>query len=173
MNRQKAILATLTILLYACLAGCSRSPVDVEQAVPEEMAFASETLDIRNCDSNDDMRTTLADQAPVKQQVSIAEQATVVETGSAIDISPEILDELRLQVESAYQPLFEEAVTSAEKVEFTIPGHMIHMYKIHWIRRIYRSTISFSINDQSCAASYVYTLESPDLDSHTVMACTA
>ena len=89
MNRQKAILATLTILLYACLAGCSRSPVDVEQAVPEEMAFASETLDIRNCDSNDDMRTTLADQAPVKQEISIAEQATVVETGSAIDIPAE------------------------------------------------------------------------------------
>ena len=173
MARQKSLLTLIIFSLYACLVGCSNSRIQVEQAVPEELAHDTETLDMRNCDSNDDMVTTLAAQAPVRQEIYISEQATVVETGLEIDVPTITLEELRLQVESVYQPVFEEAVANAEKVKFTIPGHMIHMYKVHWIQQIYQSTVSFSINGQTCTASYVYKLEIPDLDSTTVMACTA
>ncbi|HLA98747.1 MAG TPA: hypothetical protein VJL34_09850 [Anaerolineales bacterium] len=155
------------------ISNCSRPSIQVYQAAPIEQAVREETLDMRNCDSNDDMVTTLAAQAPARQHISISELATAVETGSVIDIPNEVYNELRLQIESAHRTVFEKAVASAEKVDFTIPGHKIHMYKIHWIQQIYRSTISFAINDQACTASYVYTLEIPKLDSYTVMACTA
>ncbi len=173
MIRQNSKHTLLTIFLCFYLVGCSSSPTQVGQAVPEESAYGEETLDMRNCDSNDEMVTTLADQAPVKQQISISEQATVIETGSAIDIPNKVHDELKLQVKNEYQPIFEEAVANAKKVELTIPGHKIYMYKIYWNHRIYRSTISFTINNQACTAPYVYTLETPILDSYTVMACTA
>jgi hypothetical protein len=169
----KKIITLIIFILSVCLVGCGDSPIQVDMADPEKLGIGSETLDIRNCDSNDVMVTTMATHAPVRQHISISEQATLVKTGSAIDIPPDILDELRLQVETMYQPEYEEAADSAEKVEFTIPGHEIYMYKIQWIQQIYGSTISFSINRQLCTASYVYTLETPDLDSLTTMSCTA
>ena len=160
------------------LSSCSQPPipvaqVDVAQEAPIEQELQGETLDVRNCLSNDTMLTTLAAQAPVRQQISIPKQATVVETGSAIDIPNEILDELKLQVQSEFQPIFEEAVANAENVELVVPGLKIHMYRIRWIQRIYQSMISFSINDQACTASYVYTLDTPELIDYTVSACTA
>lgn len=173
MTLLNKVLILLTSYLCVALVGCSTSHAQVERTRPVEVAYGTETLDIRNCDSNEDMITTLASHAPVRQHISISEEATVVETASAIDIPAKILDDLRSQVEREFQPIFEEAVANAEGVEFTIPGHKIHMYQIHWIQQTYRATISFSMDDQTCSASYVYTLETPVLDSFTVMACTA
>lgn len=169
----KKFLTLFIFVLSAFLVGCNDSPILVQWGDPEEIDVGSETLDIRNCDSNDDMVTTLASHAPVREQIFISEQATLVKTGSALDIPPDMRDELRLQVEAVYQTEFDEAAASAEMVEFTIPGHKIHMYKIMWIQQNYSSMISFSIDNQPCMASYIYTVETPDLDSLTTMACTA
>lgn len=173
MAKCKFIPAFLTILLFGCLIGCGNISIQVKMAVPEEIVVNTETLDIRNCDSNNNMVTTMAAEAPVKQEISISKQATILGTGSTVDLPLEIQDELRSQVERIYKPEYEEVVSGAEMVEFTIPGHMIHMYKIHWIQREYRSTISFQMDEQKCTTSYVYTLEFPDLEGKTVMACTA
>lgn len=163
----------IVLFLSIYLVGCGNAPIIVERADPEVVEAGSETLDIRNCDSIDDMITTLESHAPVKQHISISETATSEKTGSAIDIPSDLIDELILQVESVYQGEFEEALANAEQVEFTIPGDKIHMYKIRWIQQIYSATISASINGQPSTASYVYTLETPDLDSLTTMSCTA
>jgi len=159
------------------LISCSQPPipvaqVDIAQEAPIEQELPPESLDIKNCLSSDDMVTTLAAQAPVRQQISISKQATVVATGSAIDIPDEIYDELISQVQSEFQPIFQEAGANAENVELVIPGLKIHMYRLHWIERVYQSTISFSINDQSCTASYVYTLDIPHLDGYIMTVCT-
>ena len=90
-----------------------------------------------------------------------------------IDIPPEVIDDLKLTVENAYRVEFEAVVSEAEQVEFTIPGDKIHMYKIFWIQRIYRSTISFSINREPCSVPYEYSIVLPKLDSITTMSCTA
>ena len=165
----------LVILLAAALmAACSRSSIQVSRAVPEELALSfAETLDIRYCDSNDDMLTTLASEAPVRQHTSIAEEAISVDTSAAIEIPADTLANLNKQIEGAYQQEYEQAVASSEQVEFNIPGHMIHMYKIKWNQQVFRSIVSFYINNQACTASYTYALEIPELDSANVMACTA
>lgn len=85
MNRWYLLLALLIMWLCVCLSGCSSLPVQVERAVPEELVYNTETLDLRNCDSNVDMVTTLGTRAPIKQQISMAAQATMVETASTID----------------------------------------------------------------------------------------
>jgi len=47
------------------------------------------------------------------------------------------------------------------------------MYAIKWTQRIFRSTVFISVEGQACTASYTYALEISELDSYTVMACTA
>ena len=82
--------------------GCNDSPIQVQRGDPDEIGVGSETFDIRNWASNDDMVTMLVSHAPVREQISISEQATLVKTGSALDIPPDMRDELRLQVEAVY-----------------------------------------------------------------------
>jgi len=175
---RRTIYIALILGISMLLISCSQPPipvaqVDIAQEAPIEQELPPESLDIKNCLSSDDMVTTLAAQAPVRQQISISKQATVVATGSAIDIPDEIYDELISQVQSEFQPIFQEAGANAENVELVIPGLKIHMYRLHWIERVYQSTISFSINDQSCTASYVYTLDTPNLVDYTMSVCTA
>jgi len=174
---RRTIYIALILGISMLLISCSQPPipvaqVDIAQEAPIEQELPPESLDIKNCLSSDDMVTTLAAQAPVRQQISISKQATVVATGSAIDIPDEIYDELISQVQSEFQPIFQEAGANAENVELVIPGLKIHMYRLHWIERVYQSTISFSINDQSCTASYVYTLDIPHLDGYIMTVCT-
>ena len=146
----KKLITLILAVLFISLAGCGESPVNVETADPEEASGGTETLDIRNCDSIEDMNTTLAAQAPVKQTVTIPEQANLEKNGSVVDIPPDVADELKLAVESAYLSEYKAAVSAAEGVKFTIPGDKIHMYKIFWIQRTYHSTISFSIDRKPC-----------------------
>lgn len=175
---KRTICFALILGISLLLSSCSQSPihdaqVQVAQEAPVIKELLGESLDIRNCQSNEDMVTSLAAKAPVRQEISISRQATVVETGSTIDISDEIHNELKWQVQNKFQPIFEEAVANAENVELIIPGLTIHVYRIQWIQRVYRSTISFSINEQACTASYVYTLDTPDLLDYTMSVCTA
>lgn len=175
MNHSKNFWIASIILfsLSLALVGCSSTTVQVAMAQPEDVEKGAEILDIRNCDSNDEMVTDLAAEAPVEQHITIAEKCTVDETGSTIDIPDVMMDEIRTQVEEEYAAIFSETVTNTQAEEFRIPGHMIHMYKIKWLQKTYQSTVSFSIDNQSCTAFYTYTLEYPILDSSTSMACTA
>jgi hypothetical protein len=170
MNR---IIALSIFMMSLCLVGCRNAGIQIAIAEPEETRSGSETLDIRNCDNNDEMVTNLAAHAPVKQDISISETATSEKTGQDFDIPLELLDEIKVQIKTFYQPVLEEALTQTEAVVFTIPGNKIHMYKIQWIQQQYRSEVSLTINGQSCSTSYVYTLDIPKLDSLTTMACTA
>ena len=167
------MIALSIFMMSLCLAGCGKAGIQVAMAEPEEARSGSETLDIRNCDSHDEMVTTLAAYAAVKQDISIAETAIADKTGQALEIPPETLDEIKAQVETLYQPVFEDAHARTAAVEFTIPGFKIHMYKIHWVQQQYRSKVSLTIDGQSCSASYIYSLEIPELDSLTTMSCTA
>ena len=169
----KRILAFMLIILSVGLAGCGEHPIQVAVADAEESQVGTETLDIRNCDTTEEKVTTLATEAPIKHQIQISDQATLEETGTPIEIPPERLDELTIQVTNAYQVNYDEAQREAEQVAFTIPAEKIYMYKIHWIRQTYRSTISFSIDRQPCTVDYEYSLEIPELDSITTMSCTA
>ncbi|NIW10815.1 MAG: hypothetical protein GWN33_09785, partial [Gammaproteobacteria bacterium] len=82
MNNKRTIWIVLIVLfnLSFAFSGCASPAVQVVKAQPEEAQIGAETLDMRNCDSLDELVTTLADEAPVRKQISIPEQATVDET---------------------------------------------------------------------------------------------
>jgi hypothetical protein len=169
----KKNLSFVIFVLSMSLVGCGNSPIQIEKADPEKAIIDSETLDIRNCDSNDDMVTTMAIYAPVRMQISISEPAKLIKTGSVVDIPSDMLEDIKLQVGTLYQPILEEAESSVGNIELTIPRNKIHMYQIKWVQQNYNSTVSFSINGWPCTANYLYTLEIPELDSFIEMSCTA
>lgn len=184
MMRSKIAITELIIFLWILLAGCSTLSAQISKAVPntlsaqvtkavpEERALKSEILDLRNCASNEDLHSNLASEAPIKMQVALAEEATST-TGDTILIPTELKEKLTTQIELAYQQAYEEAFSNAERIELDVPAHMIYMYDIKWTEQIFSSTVSFPMEGQDCIASYTYTLEIPELDSFTVMACTA
>ena len=162
------------LLAAALMAACTRLSIQVSRAVSQSDTFLPRRKGTGPLiERNEDMLTTLASEAPVRQRISIAEEATSVGTGTAIEIPADTLANLNVQIEGAYQQEYEQAVASTEQVEFNIPGHMIHMYKIIWNQQVFHSIVSFSIKNQAYTASYTYELEIPELDSATVMACTA
>lgn len=175
MNNKSTVWTALIVLfsLSFAFSGCDSPSVQVVKAQPEEAQIGAETLDMRNCDSLDELVTTLADEAPVREQISIPEQATVNETGTVIDIPSPMVTVIEEQIEQEYAPAYKTAVEQAEQEVLTIPGHMIHMYKILWMQKTYQSTLSLSIDNKPCTAFYTYTLEYPMVDSSTKMACTA
>lgn len=80
---------------------------------------------------------------------------------------------LKAQIESVYQPEYEQAVARVEQVQLVVPAHKIHMYDIHWNREVYSSTVSFSMEDEPCTAAYTYELDIPELVEFFEMSCTA
>jgi len=173
MIRVKFIILGLILSLWGLLAGCSSQLAQVSKAVPEERHLRSEILDMRNCQSEDEMNTTLASEAPVVYQVTLAKNATSTATGEEVEIPGEQQAILEDELVSAYQQEYEEATANAKQVELVIPAHMIHMYDIKWKEQTYSSSISFSMEGESCMADYTFVLKIPELKSYTTMACTA
>lgn len=169
----KKILSLVIFTLSISLVGCGNSSIQIEKANPDKAIINSEIIDIRNCDSNDDMVTTMTSYAPVRLKISISEPAILIKTGSVVDIPSDMLEDLKFSVETMYKPILEEAESSLENIELTVPKNKIHMYQIKWIEQNYHSKVSFSINGRPCTADYFYTLEIPELGSFTEMSCTA
>jgi hypothetical protein len=169
---QVAVLG-ITFFVLVLSAGCSSQSVQVTQVTPVERHLRSEILDIRNCDSNEDMHTNLASEAPILYQVSLAKNATAASTGAVVEIPSEKQAILETEIVSAYQHEYEGAVAIAEQVELMVPAQMIYMYDIKWKEQVYSATVSFSLGGQACLADYTYSLEIPDLVGRKTMACTA
>ena len=171
--RSKIALPWLTLSLWVLLVGCNNLSVQVTKAVPEERALRSEILDLRNCASNEDLRSNLATEVPIKLKITLAEDATSKTTGKTIVIPNEVKSNLISQIELTYQQAYDEALSNAERIELNVPAHKIHMYDIKWKGQDFSSTVSFFMDDQACIASYTYMLEIPELDGFRTMACTA
>jgi hypothetical protein len=169
--RLNLILVVLTAMMCMLLAGCSSS-AQVSQAAPEEGELTSKILDLRNCDTTEELHTTLGSKAPVSYQITVARLATSTTTGESSVIPDEISAALEADIASAYQPAYEQAVKSAEQVELVVPGTRIRLYEIYWKQQVYRSTVTFKMNDQDFTAGYTYVLVVPELGPFTEMACT-
>lgn len=163
----------LIVFLCPLVAGCANQSIQVAATAPVERPLSSETLDLRNCDSNEEMNTSLDSEAPVRLRISIAEEAISVASGETMVIPAKTQAGLKAQIESVYQQEYEQAVARGKQVELTVPGHEILMVKVHWHRKVFSSTASFTIEHEPCTAAYTYELDVPELGEHFGMSCTA
>jgi hypothetical protein len=165
----------LLLIAVTCLlgTGCANRGIQVATVAPVERALRLETLDLRNCDSKEEMLTTLASEAPVRKNITISGEAASTATGETIIIPAETQASLEAQIESNYQSEYEQALTTAQRERLTIPVNKIHMYKVQWKQKMFSSTVSFLLNDELCQASYTYSLDIPELTGYFEMSCTA
>jgi len=175
-----ALVAALGLICVGC--GGQQEPsatpevaetISVALAEPVGHELDGQLIELRNCETNTELRRTLASEVEIRTQTSIAEEATAVASGESAEIPPEVRAELEAKVELAYQEAYEKVKASAEQAELTVPAWKIRRYEIDWEEQEFGSTVSFSMNGQAYTASYVYKLCVPKKVGFQEMPCTA
>ena len=180
---QKWILGTLILCLCLIGAGCGNQSTQSGQAVPivnlttpveSESPLINQSLEIRNCDGKTELNRSLADEAQVDFNVTLAEQGTSLTNGKPIELSTDMKAQLVDQIKLAYQQVYAEKQASVEQTEVTVPVGRIRTFTIYWTQQVFNSTVSFPTNDhETFTTVYTYTLNIPSVTLAKEMACTA
>lgn len=171
LNRTPILQIIIGLTLF--LTGCGVNQVEVIKTSPTVQPVGSEYFDVRNCDSTKALDKTLSDFLPVREEVSVSEQATVVSSGKTSLLSKSTCRSLRDKIESTYREEYQEAQRSAQEIAIQVPADKIHMYKVQWNEKIFTGSLSFQMDDDLYETSYTYKLEVPQLDGSLTMSCTA
>jgi hypothetical protein len=147
--------------------------ISVALAEPVRHELDGQSIELRNCETDTELRRPLASEVEIRIQISIAEEATAVASGESAEIPPEVRAELEAKVELAYQETYERVKASAEQTELTVPAWRIRRYEIDWEEQEFRSTVSFLMNGKAYTASYMYKLCVPRKAGFQEMSCTA
>jgi hypothetical protein len=163
----------LVVAVCLALAGCGGGQVQVARAEPVERLLDAQSVDLRNCDSQTELRRSLASEVEIRKQITIADEATALADAKTAEISPEVKAKLAAEVERAYTQVYERAKTGVEQTELTVPVARIHTYRIEWKEQVFSSSVSFSMNGEPYTVPYTYTLCIPDEVGFLEMGCTA
>jgi hypothetical protein len=171
----KIILAALILFMCLTMSGCKGSSVQVSQVAPIESnsSLSDRTVEIRNCDGTTELHRSLAAEAQVERQITIADIVTAVASGDSVELSPDIKTLLTDQIDQAYSQVYGEVKTEVERTEMVVPIGKIRTYKVYWKQQVFSSTLSFPINDEMYIADYRYTLDIPHVIITTEISCTA
>jgi hypothetical protein len=152
-----------------------RGGVNVEPVAPVDgiSLLEKRSLELRNCQSKEDLHKSLATEAQVACTIQVANTAIPITTGAAFQLSPEMRTNIEKQVKDTYQAAYDEAQASVEQKEVVVPIGRIHKYTIFWKQQVFKSSASFSLENISYTVPYTYTLEIPRITISEQIACTA
>jgi hypothetical protein len=153
----------------------NRAGVKVEPVVSVDgkSLLEKRSLELRNCQSKEDLHKSLATEAQVACTVQVANTAIPITTGAALQLSPEMKTNIEKQVKDTYQGAYDEAQASVEQKEVVVPIGRIHKYTIFWKQQVFKSNASLEMDDVSYSVPYTYTLDIPRITISEQMACTA
>lgn len=171
--RFKKLIVLAIIIPFIILTGCKSTQVEVNKGTPTVQTLHLEILDVRNCETTEDLHRSLADFQEVHQQTEIHQKATQKSTGNRMDIPEEARSILIQEINKAYQPELQRAVIALKETKIHVPAEKIHMYQIQWMEKTYHSTFSFTLDREAYQSSYTYRLEIPQIDGSRHMSCTA
>jgi hypothetical protein len=77
----------------------------------------------------------------VKPEITIADQAALVTSGTSYQLSASEKENLAAQIEAAYQKEYAAAQTSLEEQEFVVPRDRAANFSIRWKTQLYKSTL--------------------------------
>lgn len=164
------------LFIALAVSGCSNVRM-IDAAPPEaltENELKTEMLSIRNCAHNSTVaQTTLAAEAPVRQEVIFLSKAVAVETGQMVEIPVEVQDQLSIQIMKVYEQLYQEITSKNEAVNLEIPAFRIHFITVKWLQQCACSDVIFKMDNKTYTADYSYHLEYPEKTDTQEMACTA
>jgi hypothetical protein len=160
------LLALLTGLSLAT-AACGQR-ITVYMAEPLESALETEDLQLRNCDCDTEMVSTVE----IQKKMDIEDYARSGSQDNKVLIPPEIMAELVTELELAYEPVYEQAKTAVGQIRLTVPADMIRAYQIERIAQSYNSTISFRMGLKAYTTAYTYELRIPEESGFIEIPCT-
>lgn len=173
MSRFRTALFALTSIVLLLLAGCRKTPARIEIPEPQETQLETRKVELRNCDSKSELRTTLAALVEIEKVVTISPTAVSPESGEQIQVSSQLEDQLISEVERAYQQRYEQVKKALEQVDLVVHVGKIRTFEMEWIQQSFTATIYFSVDNKEYAAEYTYQLCHPRDVGYVEMSCTA
>ncbi len=111
-------------------------------------------LRIRNCESIEDMRETLASRVPVEVSATVAETAITAEGSHPSALPPDLRKQFGGLVRRAYQDVYSEALAGLMKTELIVRGETTMVYGLRQSEQHYAGQVSFFWNDQAYTVAY-------------------
>ncbi|HSB66015.1 MAG TPA: hypothetical protein VLD65_05505 [Anaerolineales bacterium] len=186
---QKITQGALVLCMYLICLGCNGKSIQGIQVTPtsnpavpvvnvaspikSESSLSNQTIELRNCDGEDELHQSLAVEAQIVCNIMISDEAMSTITRNTKLLSKEMKLPLEDQIEIAYQQVFDEAKTGVDQNDLMVPINRIRTFQINWTKQVFSSTISFTMDDEAYTVSYTYTLDIPDAIIAMETGCTA
>lgn len=173
--RSLFIIVTLLFLVSCQVAVHSDGDVQdilVQVTEPIQTTTKTEQFPLPNCGGTDRLVQSLGTYASASRSATLGSKATLV-GGGEVGIPETIKLKLEIQVELAYQQMFESANSRIDSIEISAAKGSHVIYTIVWEEQIFESTIRYSIDDDVYEVPYTYRLSIPKIDTSVNVPCSA
>lgn len=176
--RDHLLLSFIVVLLFmtGCVAGVAK-PVEkialITKSEPIEEKTQYQYLEIKNCESTEELITNLENEFPVMIQVNITDEVISDTTKLASQIPEEIKSQLTSEIIETYQVEYNEAKKMSVETILQIAPDKIKYFSIIFHPLLYESILSFSMNNDSYSCAYSYQLTYPTISETILTNCTA
>jgi hypothetical protein len=162
----------LLLILSLLLAGCGlQARVETVEPVSESLGISQ--LEIRNCESEEDLHRFLSDDFPVEKTIIISDFAQDPSSGESQLIPEDVRAKLLEQVDEAHKTMHEEAASLAGSRELVVPVNKIRLFRVEVTKMTCSSTLTFNMGLKKYSADYVYELKVPNDPGFWEISCTA
>jgi hypothetical protein len=169
MNIPKWFLLPFLSLL---LAGCGlQARIETVEPVAESLGISQ--LEIRNCESEEDLHRFLSEDFPVEKTITISDFAQEASSGEDLLIPEDIRAKLLQQVDEAHKTMHEEAVNAAVAAKLVVPVNKIRLFRVEVTKMTCSSSLTFNMGLKKYSADYVYELKVPNDPGFWEISCTA
>ncbi len=160
------------LMMGLTLSACANVTAQVALVEPVIEETGYEKFDLKNCEQPlDDIHTPVTEYFNVKQEVTVADQATAAATGASYTLSAAEKKAMADQVEAAYQKDYAAAQEVLEEQEFVVPKDRAANFSITWQAKIYQASLDFEAKGETHTVEYQYTLTVPVVGEREIAIC--
>jgi len=140
------------------------------QADAVETVVDAEEIPLPNCGGTGELSQSLSSQTMVKRSVSVGTRATT-SVGEEVEIPQVVKLQLKNEVESAYQEVYEAARSRLDTIVMRAEKHTSVIYTVEWEEQEYSSVVSYVVGGEVYTAPYTYTLCVPKIRDSREVGC--
>ncbi len=161
------------LLVFALLlSACANITAQVAQVEPVIEETGYEKFDLKNCEEAlEDLHVPVTEYFNVKQEVTVADQATAAATGASYPLSSAEKKALAAQIEAAYQKDYAAAQEALEQQEFMVPRDRAANFSITWEAKVYKACLDLDVKGETHQVEYTYMLTVPVVGDREIAIC--
>jgi hypothetical protein len=166
------LIALASVMFLLLASGCG-SRISISRVEPAERNLETTMVEIRNCGCDEAVQQALTSLVEIQTSLHIDSECIRVSNKEHVQIPEDIRAQLEAEVEKAYRPAVDRALTEMGEIQLTVPPDRIRNFRIGWKGQTYSSTISFRMDGAVHTTAYTYELRFPFESGVIEMACTA